>query len=359
MGIIGFEAIFRHCLEELDDTFITIHPYSDLTFVTYHNPGIHDFTDQELVREPQFLQLVLDCFTHDETLESAARLLVQHAPGDVTGQEILAATRRGDFANSFKASVDDRIVKAARPVNRFVTLRRWLNVISELHDPDPTKEMIADVAVHLRAFDRSAVGNYLKLKLNEAPDSFSEEVLDLIENLYSDQLVVTSVHLLKADRLKKRAAALQKIPKDLASDVVEVRSRISAYSFGEELNSLLEKVDEGLTDGGDPYDQAASLKHLRTFFEKLHEQVGIRLRINKPETKDNTPLSSCGQALDFLERKDVVKEKMFELGKALYGVLSEEGVHAIKSEQEYVRLCRNMVIEYALVLLFELDRRLA
>jgi hypothetical protein len=39
--------------------------------------------------------------------------------------------------------------------------------------------------------------------------------------------------------------------------------------------------------------------------------------------------------------------------------LSNEGVHAIKSEREYVRLCRNMVAEFALVLFFELERRLA
>jgi hypothetical protein len=46
------------------------------------------------------------------------------------------------------------------------------------------------------------------------------------------------------------------------------------------------------------------------------------------------------------------------LGRALYGVLSEEGVHALRADPEYVRLCRNMIAEYALVLFFELERRL-
>jgi hypothetical protein len=55
----------------------------------------------------------------------------------------------------------------------------------------------------------------------------------------------------------------------------------------------------------------------------------------------------------------VLTDKMFEFGKALYGVLSNEGVHAIKSTREYVRLCRNMTAEYALVLFFELERRLS
>jgi hypothetical protein len=73
---------------------------------------------------------------------------------------------------------------------------------------------------------------------------------------------------------------------------------------------------------------------------------------------DKTHLSSCGQALDFLHRRGVLTEKMRDYGKALYGVLSNEGVHAFKSEREYVRLCRNTVAEYALVLFFELERRL-
>ena len=62
--------------------------------------------------------------------------------------------------------------------------------------------------------------------------------------------------------------------------------------------------------------------------------------------------------LDFLERHGVLTDKMKELSKALYGVLSNEGVHAITSRRDYVRLFRNMVIEYAIVLFHELDRRI-
>ena len=139
--------------------------------------------------------------------------------------------------------------------------------------------------------------------------------------------------------------------------MAQVKRRVSEYNFGEELNSLLDKVEASL-DTGDNFDQAAMLKHLRTFFEHLHQQAGQRLRKDLPETIDETPLTKCGQAIEYLQRKDVLTEKMQSLGKAIYGVLSNEGVHAIKSEREYVRLCRNMVAEYALVLFFELERRL-
>src|SRR5581483_12387743 len=141
-------------------------------------------------------------------------------------------------------------------------------------------------------------------------------------------------------------------------DLRAVRKHVFEHRFTPELNEVLEKIDVGLAAPGDPFDQAALLKHLRTFFEKLHEQAGERLRTAKPETVDGTDLSSCGQALDYLTRKSVLTAKMSAFGKALYGVLSDEGVHALKSEREYVRLCRNVVVEYTLVLFFELERRL-
>jgi hypothetical protein len=45
----------------------------------------------------------------------------------------------------------------------------------------------------------------------------------------------------------------------------------------------------------------------------------------------------------------------------VYSILSDGnyGVHALKATRDYTRLCRNMVVEYAVTLFFELERRLA
>ena len=153
------------------------------------------------------------------------------------------------------------------------------------------------------------------------------------------------------------AQVLRRQPRELNADVERVKQRVSYYEFNPELNELLEKVEADLGTG-DRFDHKAVLAHLRTFFEKLHELCGLQLQKVKPETTERTDLGKCGQAIDYLERQGVLTEKMKALGRALYGVLSNEGVHAISSESEYVRLCRNMVAEYALVLFFELDRRL-
>jgi hypothetical protein len=202
------------------------------------------------------------------------------------------------------------------------------------------------------------VDYFFKAKLHHALDEFSEDDLVNLATRYRDKPMHAEVIKARARKLVPLANLLLSNPAELNRDIAAVKNRVSEYCFTTELNEVLDKVEAGLAADGDQFDQAALLKHLRTFWEKLHEQVALRLHAVKPETVDGTDLTKSGQVLDFLVRKGVLKEKMRDYGRALYGVLSNEGVHAFKSEKEYVRLFRNTVAEYALVLFFELERRL-
>jgi hypothetical protein len=203
------------------------------------------------------------------------------------------------------------------------------------------------------------VDTYLTAKLRDGLDEFSDEDLNAFLQATYDKPIHAEVKKAQARKLIPIADLLIRNPPDLNRDIAEVRKRVSAYQFTEDLNEVLGKVEDGLAAGGDQYDQAAMLKHLRTFYEKLHEQVGLKLRAEKvPVALDGADLTKCQQAIDYLERGGVLTDKMKALGRALYGVLSEEGVHALKADPEYVRLCRNMIAEYALVLFFELEQRL-
>ena len=207
--------------------------------------------------------------------------------------------------------------------------------------------------------DIPLVDSYLSAKLSGALDEFSDEDLDAFIRATYDKPIQAEVKRAQARKLIPIAELLLRNPPDLNRDIAEVKKRLSAYHFTNDLNEVLDKVEDGLSVGGDQYDQAAMLKHLRTFYEKLHEQVGLKLRAEKvPDALDAADLTKCQQAIDYLERRGVLTNRMRELGRALYGVLSEEGVHALKSDPEYVRLCRNIIAEYALVLFFELERRL-
>jgi hypothetical protein len=155
--------------------------------------------------------------------------------------------------------------------------------------------------------------------------------------------------------MKETATKVLKYGVELQKEMKAVQEQIQKYKFPEELGALLNKIDDEL-ERGDQFDQAATIKHLRSFFEALIRLIAQELGRLRPDLKDGTPLDKCQQAIDFLAKSDLLKRPMSLLGRGIYSVLSEGGVHAISAEREYVRLCRNMVIEFALVLFFELAR---
>jgi len=207
-------------------------------------------------------------------------------------------------------------------------------------------------------FELPLVESFLTAKLRYALNEFTDEDLTAFARQCWGKPMHRLVQKAQARKLVPIADLLIRNPPDLNRDIAAVKRRVSAYNFSPDLNEVLDKVEDALAEGGDKYDQAAMLKHLRTFYEKLHEQVAEKLRAEKIGPKDASDLTKCQQAIDYLERHGVLTDKMKALGRSLYGVLSEEGVHSLKADPEYVRFCRNWIAEYALVLFFELERRL-
>lgn len=206
----------------------------------------------------------------------------------------------------------------------------------------------------------SAIEQFLSMRLMSNPEDFTDDDLQVALYYYGEKSAVTAaVKDLQATRLRQKATSLSRAPSELNRDVAQLKTRVSSYRFPNDLNLLLDKVESGIATGGDAFDQAAMIGHLRSFFEAVHSHAGDRLRTEKPATRDGTDLAKCGQAIDYLERKDVLTQEMAKLGRGLYAVLSGHGVHAISAEREYVRLCRNMTAEYGLVLFYELERRLS
>jgi hypothetical protein len=150
-------------------------------------------------------------------------------------------------------------------------------------------------------------------------------------------------------------------PPGMTQDITSLQESIRNYGFNPDLNAILEKIDSELEKRADAFNQTATMRHIRSFFEELHRSVGEELRRRKPRVGNGTPIHKCGQAIDYLERKRVTTGQFKELARCLYAILSDKGygVHALKASRDYTRLCRNMVVEYAVTLFFELDRRLA
>ncbi len=196
---------------------------------------------------------------------------------------------------------------------------------------------------------------FIQEKLEKNPNDFSRTDLNLLLSLSTKFTAALSKHIASfAERLATD-------PPGMSQDIEALKRSIRDYGFNLDLNNILQKIDEELQKTADAFTQAGTMRHIRSFFEKLHESVGKELQRRKPNIGNGTPLGKCGQAIGYLEQKQVLTEKFANLARCLYSILSDDtyGVHALKANRDYTRLCRNMVVEYAVTLFFELERRLA
>jgi len=204
---------------------------------------------------------------------------------------------------------------------------------------------------------------FIQERLSISPEKFTREDLLAILGHFQDDKIPIRVLALKilSNNVASFAARMASEPPGMSHDLESLKRSIQNYSFNPDLNEILQKIDNELQqEDSDAFDQVATMRHIRSFFEKLHEEIGKELQRCKPEVGNGTPLERFGKAIEYLERKQVITDKLKQLARSIYAILSDDkyGVHSLKASRDYTRLCRNIVIEYAVTLFFELDRRL-
>jgi hypothetical protein len=91
--------------------------------------------------------------------------------------------------------------------------------------------------------------------------------------------------------------------------------------------------------------------HLRSFIENLqkaavpavHAKVGGAM-----------PDSKWGAGLLYFRQHNILTKAEEAFVSSLYTLISDEAIHPLVAEPKYARLFRNVVIEYALLLLWKL-----
>lgn len=202
---------------------------------------------------------------------------------------------------------------------------------------------------------------FMEQRLEKHPQEFTMSDLESLLKIYKRDVPIRTKAV---EAIGKYAATfadnlLAELP-GMSEDVASLKKSIRSYGFSDTLNEILTKIDDDFHKPKDAFDQAATMRHIRSFYEALHESIGRELQARRPNVGNGTPLEKCGQAIDYLQRKQVTTEKIRVLGRCLYDILSDHdyGVHSLKASRDYTRLCRNMVVEYAVTLFLELERRL-
>jgi hypothetical protein len=142
--------------------------------------------------------------------------------------------------------------------------------------------------------------------------------------------------------------ALRELPNlEIDQDRKKIESYLSTLGFDPLMQKALDEAESDYRSDASGFELKNALTHLRTFFEQLHFKVGHLLSDQAKRQRD----TRCGQVLTTLRVLNFYTEKEEKFAGALYGLLSDEGVHALVAKREYARLMRNMVIEYGVMFL--------
>jgi hypothetical protein len=149
--------------------------------------------------------------------------------------------------------------------------------------------------------------------------------------------------------------ALQKTRNlEVESDKSKVEGYLKSLGFDPILQQALDQAEKEFRDDATGFELKTCMGHLRSFLEQLHDQACTA--IAAPETAI-TEYNKWGLTIAFLKKNDYLSSQEEKLVSGIHAIMSEDGVHPLIAEREYVRLLRNMVIEYGLLLLSILEKK--
>jgi len=165
------------------------------------------------------------------------------------------------------------------------------------------------------------------------------------------------VNEIQHQRLSKEL--LENVNREINQDKDKVEEKISHFGFSEELSGSLDKVEEEYRKAGTKFDFKTCIDHSRSFLENLNIEVVPKIEA-KSGVKFAGDYSVATQVIDYFKRKDIkfLTEKEYAFYKATYDLASTTGVHRLVSRREFARICKNIVIELALLTLQRLEKYL-
>ena len=139
---------------------------------------------------------------------------------------------------------------------------------------------------------------------------------------------------------------------EINQDKDAVQGYLRTLGFTETVAGSLAEAERLYHEGGSAFSLKASMGHLRSFLENLHQETFPALHARF----GGVAPASWGAGLAYLRENEVLSVPEERFAGSLYTVISDEAVHPLVAERECARLVRNVVIEYALLLLRKLEK---
>jgi hypothetical protein len=139
---------------------------------------------------------------------------------------------------------------------------------------------------------------------------------------------------------------------EINQDKATVDSYLRTLGFSTTLARSLEEAERLYQAAGNEFELKASMGHLRSFLEGLHDEAFPALHAR---FGGELP-TRWGAGLKYFLNNNVLSKYEESYVASLYSLISDEGVHSLVAEREYARLFRNVVIEYSLLFLRKIEK---
>jgi hypothetical protein len=176
----GFADKFNSYLKELDGTFLNIERKLNCHFLTFHNPSIKDFTDEEICKDTYFLATVAKHLSQEEAIYFAVKKLIELDPGKIGGQELFETYKRVDRQTQHLIVQNDSGGFPSRTLSEAGSLKLWLELFKSKRDKDASLKFLEIITFYFGDLKGSDVSVSQVLAL------YSKYVLEASRLRYKD-----------------------------------------------------------------------------------------------------------------------------------------------------------------------------
>ncbi len=186
--------------------------------------------------------------------------------------------------------------------------------------------------------------------LNYEWDSFSEDEIDKIKNIFRETTYSSILDRLNSIEVKILETELKEVNQEVNQDKEKLLAEINKFGFPSDLNETLNKIDKQIQSASDNFDFKGCMDLIRSFTERFYESVGKSL-----ESGGNIDGKDSERVAKYFQKNNLISEEQGKILISLRHFLSNWGSHRLKSKPEDARLSRNMAIEFSLYITRRLE----
>jgi hypothetical protein len=172
------------------------------------------------------------------------------------------------------------------------------------------------------------------------------------------QATVATITRIRYLRLRQRLLSSEN--PELNTDQKELLSRVHTLGFPGDVSTALEEVERKIRSAGTPLDFKGCMDLLRTIFERIFQESALKVASKTGRAAPSGPSVGNFQPFkQYLVNEKLLSEDESKVVQGVFNYVSNTGTHKLGSDVEQVRVTKNTLIEWSLMIVGRVQGLLA